>query len=406
MYYGYSSYPIKSPPPQASCWEKIMYPSRRVRHLLLIAALGTVVSMVIINISVSSLDANFLSNRISSLKPYASNQYSTFRQCNHCSVFNLSFVITNQDFCSTTDDIYLLIIVLSHPNNAEQRNAIRNTWGSVREHEGKLVKTVFLLGMNEAEKSLYAGVPNIPYISVKVNAEANQYGDIIVVNMADHYTWLTNKTIAGLSWASSYCNRAHYVLKTDDDCFNNPYRYVEFLSASWLPDEFVGGCCFTGLPNQDQLSRWHTDPNEFPDIYFPVYCGGPAYVIPLRAVDCLLNAAQNVPYFTMEDIFVTGFCREAADIPYVQIPGVNAPRDEIEDCDLALWVAHVHRVSAAEMRHMWTASQDRSTCYSPQAGFATVVCLFFFIAFWAYVLSRILGNANKIHIKNYFCTLF
>ena len=354
--------------------------------------------MVIINISVSSITDNYLADRISGLKPYASNQYSKFRQCDHCSVFNLSFAITNQDFCSTTDDIYLLVMVLSHPSNAKQRNAIRNTWGSVREHEGKLIKTVFLLGMNEAEKSLYAGVPNKPYVSVEVDAEAHQNEDIIVVNMADHYTWLTNKTIAGLSWTFSYCNRAHYVLKTDDDCFNNLPRYVNFLSATWLPDEFIGGSCFTGLPNRDQHSKWYTDPREYPDIYFPVYCGGPAYMIPLSAVNSLLNAAQNVPYFTMEDIFVTGFCREAANIPYIQIAGVNAARDEIEDCDLALWVTHVHRVSAGEMKHMWTVSQDKSICYSPNAGLTTVICLIIFIAFWAYVLSRILGNENNIHV--------
>ncbi len=60
MYYG-SSYSyssagaVKSPPAQASCWEKLLYPTRRVRHLLLIAALSTVVSMVIINMSISSI---------------------------------------------------------------------------------------------------------------------------------------------------------------------------------------------------------------------------------------------------------------------------------------------------------------------------------------------------------------
>ena len=400
MYYGYNSYPLKSPAPQASCSEKVFFPSRRVRHLLLIAALCTVVSMVVINMSVSSIADSYLYDRKAQLKPYASNQYSKLRQCDHCSIFNLSFIMTNQDFCSTTDDIYLLIIVLSHPNNAEQRNAIRNTWGSAREHDGKLIRKVFLLGMNEAQKSLYAGVPNTPYVSVKVSAESNKYGDIIVVNMADHYTWLTNKTIEGLCWASC-CSRAHYILKTDADCFNNPQRHVNFLSAIWLPEEFVGGCCFTGLPNRDQNSNIFPDPQVYTDIYFPVYCGGPAYVIPLQAVNCLLNAAKNVPYFTMEDIFVTGFCREAADIPYVQIAGVNAPRDEVEDCDLALWMTHIHRVSAAEMTHMWTAAQDKSTSYSPNTGLATVICLVIFIMFWAWVLSRILGNANKIHIKHY-----
>ena len=342
----------------------------------------------------------YLADRMAHLRPYASNQYTSFRRCDHCSVFNLSFAVTNQDFCSTTDDIFLLVMVLSHPNNHKQRTAIRETWGSVTEHDGKKVKLVFLLGLNEAEKSLYAGVPNRPYVSVQVDAELNQFRDIIVVNMADHYTWLTNKTLAGLSWVASYCNRAHFVLKTDDDCFNNPERYVNFLTATWLPEEFIGGGCFTGLPNRNQRSKWYVDSSAYPDIYFPVYCGGPAYLMPLPAVNSILTAAQNVPYFTMEDIFVTGFCREAANVPYIQIAGVNAPRDELDDCDLALWVAHVHRVKPSEMSHMWLAAQDKKICYSPNLGLATVVCLVIFMTFWAYILSRILGTANKIPIKN------
>ncbi len=405
MYYGYST-PYKSPAADGSLWEKLFFPTKRARHLILIATVCTFSTMVILNYSVTSLptfsyDLASLSDQFARLKPYANHEYGNYRSCNHCSTFNITFAITNQDFCSTTDDIYLLILVLSHPNNIERRNAIRNTWGAVSEHEGKSIKTVFLLGLNEAEKALYAGVPNKPYVDIKVEAESRTYKDLIVINMADHYTWLTNKSIAGLSWASSYCNRAQFLLKTDDDCYNNPNRYINFLSSSWLPPGFIGGCCFTGLPDRNHDSKWYTDPVDFSDMYFPVYCGGPAYIMPLRTTNNILNAAVNVPYFTMEDIFITGFCREAARIPYIQIPGVNAPRD-VEDCDLALWVTHVHRVNAKDQEHMWLAAQDKESCYTPGTGLVTVLCMLLFIGFWAYVLSRVLGSTNKINIKSYY----
>jgi len=62
-----------------------------------------------------------------------------------------------------------------------------------------------------------------------VQYELEHYGDVIQGKFMDNYRTLTNKTMMGLAWVRAHCAHAQYVLKTDDDAFNVPQRYVDYL---------------------------------------------------------------------------------------------------------------------------------------------------------------------------------
>ena len=44
----------------------------------------------------------------------------------------------------------------------------------------------------------------------------------------------------GLTWVREFCPRARYVLKTDDDAFNVPQRYVDYLLMVDSDEKFIG----------------------------------------------------------------------------------------------------------------------------------------------------------------------
>ena len=55
------------------------------------------------------------------------------------------------------------------------------------------------------------------------------FGDLIVAESQDTYNNLTLKTMAIMEWVSTYCNKAGYVLKTDDDMFINVPNLFHFI---------------------------------------------------------------------------------------------------------------------------------------------------------------------------------
>ena len=94
---------------------------------------------------------------------------------------------------SVTDEIFLLVVVFSAVENAEQRQAIRETWAKDQE-EMQDVKVIFMLG-NPANESLQ---PNV----IK---ESEIHGDIFQESFMDTYANLTIKSVMLLKWFTNFC---------------------------------------------------------------------------------------------------------------------------------------------------------------------------------------------------------
>ena len=48
--------------------------------------------------------------------------------------------------CNARSNLFFLVLVHSHPSNFERRQVIRDTWGSVKNIDGRKIKVLFLLG--------------------------------------------------------------------------------------------------------------------------------------------------------------------------------------------------------------------------------------------------------------------
>jgi len=176
----------------------------------------------------------------------------------------------------------------------------------------------------------------------------------------DGYRWLTNKTIVGLQWAQKFCPTAKFILKTDDDGFNVPQRFIDYLLVVEV-DQFIGGYCFTVMPDRRVSSKFYVPYSIYPDQYYPTYCSGPGYIMSRSAAASVVLVSVDVGFVPMEDVFVTGACRVVVGISYTQVVGIVEDHRQMTRCGLATWVKNGHNVYPQATPKLWTRAVEANS---------------------------------------------
>ena len=160
-----------------------------------------------------------------------------------------------------SNDVFLLILVISHPSNAGRRTAIRGSWADTYvEDHGKLKKLrPFQNGAQFSPPDIVrvvfvAGTTDDNNEMAELRGESKLYNDIVVGGLHESYRNLTLKTILALRWASS-C-KSTYLVKTDDDVFMNPVMLVEWLKQKPTQSFYTGWCNYGSIPVRDPNSKW------------------------------------------------------------------------------------------------------------------------------------------------------
>ncbi|XP_019613482.1 PREDICTED: beta-1,3-galactosyltransferase 5-like, partial [Branchiostoma belcheri] len=225
------------------------------------------------------------------------------------------FTINNPGKCSK--DVFLLIMVISAPGDADLRHAIRKTWGQETIDPDIVMKTVFTVG-----------IPNNASVQKNLEHENTLNQDIIQEDFVDSYRNLTLKTVMCLKWASEFCPGAKFVMKVDDDTFVNIYSLVRHLKRLFAnkTTRLVTGHVNSGVePIRDsnateKFRRWYISTKDYPWETFPDYASGLAYVMSGDVVRPLYEASWTVKYLFLEDVFL-GHCMEKLGIKPVHHGG-------------------------------------------------------------------------------------
>ncbi|KAK2169305.1 hypothetical protein LSH36_11g05033 [Paralvinella palmiformis] len=296
--------------------------------------------------------------------------------CQRCNNFSYDYIVENEKFCGD-EEIFLLTFVTSFHTNVASRNTMRKTWAATREYRGLKLKTVFVFGTHPDRN-----------LNNQTQYEQARYGDIIQANFADHYRFLTNKTSLALRWVMKNCRQAKYVLKTDDDSFNILENFVDYL-IHVKTERFVGGYCFTVMPDRRSGSKFHVSADSYPDLYYPTYCAGPGYVLSRAAVRDIVAVTENTRFIPMEDVFITGMCRIRAGIQYTEIPGMVVGQDQMTPCNLAIWVKNGHNIVPGRAEMIWKRLQsvDRTKDCASRTTYLYMI-LIGFVLIWSRFMYR------------------
>ncbi|XP_010155020.1 PREDICTED: putative UDP-GlcNAc:betaGal beta-1,3-N-acetylglucosaminyltransferase LOC100288842 [Eurypyga helias] len=215
---------------------------------------------------------------------------------------NLSYTVSSAATCSN-QEIFLLVLVCSSPENRTRRNVIRQTWGKVTDAGGYAVLTLFAVGK-----------PASVTTQLAINAESQKHRDIIEGSFIDSPETQTQKMLMSLEWTVTFCPHARYILKTDEDVFVGiPSLAGYLLSLTQLEDIYIGRVVHQGVPDRDPKSPGFVPVHQYSEEFYPDYCEGSAFVMSQDVARKVYVAAKEVPASAPPDVFV-GICAKKAGI--------------------------------------------------------------------------------------------
>jgi len=204
-----------------------------------------------------------------------------------------------------TNQRSLLIVIISARDHFMQRNLVRQTYGTIRNINNiNILAIVFMLAMAPENDKVKAEA---------LESESNKFGDIIMGDFIDTYRNLTRKTIMAYEWVTSFCQDAHFVVKTDDDTVLNIFKLTEELNAL-SPDEVTSSTIRCPVHYNEGVitnkkSQFYASPVDFPLGIFPPHCNGNFYVSTMTVIKRLADEISRSflgRFTTHEDVFMTG----------------------------------------------------------------------------------------------------
>lgn len=252
-----------------------------------------------------------------------------------------SGLILEKDMCKDINEtkVFLMIIIETSPGEFDKRQAIRESWGSVVRKD-KSVRVMFLLGRGN-NSTLQDGVEK----------ESKIYHDIAQGDFIDSYKNLTIKSFLLLKWTAVFCKEARYVAKVDTDIFLNVPHLLQILKTQKYTKSVLGRKVYISLPIRDKKSKWYTSTDIYPDLLYPTYIAGPAYVLSVDLVSPLLRVCFHKT-FPWEDIFITGICASKVQAHLHMDWTFAKERRKPEKCSF-VDVVTGHGQTPSEMKQIW-----------------------------------------------------
>ncbi|XP_022086317.1 beta-1,3-galactosyltransferase 1-like [Acanthaster planci] len=254
------------------------------------------------------------------------------------------------DAAGAPREVFLLVLVTSFHTHIEQRQAIRQTWGSLGEVRGKDIVTLFLFG--------YSGNASLQR---QLEKESRKHHDVLQEDFQDAYRNLTLKTIMGMKWATTHCPQASYVMKTDDDMYISYNNLIKLLTNAATPStNYAVGYRFSkGRPFRDPASKWYMPKKLFPHPVYPPYVAGGGYVLSNDVVRNVFEKSLGTRYLPIEDVFV-GVCLKLLNVQPIgnkdfYLRPIKYSRKRYKTLITS------HGISPAEMHGIWN---DQQAAYS------------------------------------------
>lgn len=222
-----------------------------------------------------------------------------------------NYKISGAAICNGITSNTVILLVPSVMHDKKIRNTLRKTWlkGLVDGNwpNAKLennFRVAFIFGKgksNEDDETLFW--------------ENSVHGDIVQGSFEDNYFSLTRKTLFGLKWVTKHCSEARYVMKIDVDTFVNVpklFKKISLYSDGNDDGKIFGRLWEKSMPHR--TGKWKIGLENYPAKYYPPYCDGPIYVISASAVPKIIYTSERMPYFHLEDVFVTGIAARISNV--------------------------------------------------------------------------------------------
>ena len=308
------------------CWNVILVLGIFIVHRLLPRLYTTLSRVHFLNVDRKYVFANlhpsnvFQKTVISTRSAFelALEQAYYRRQATIVNPFRYTMVTAPRIACPR--NVFLVIVIHSHPTYRDRRDAIRRTWGRYGNGHhvkaNRLTRLVFSLGVDTNMSS------------DTIRSESEIYDDIIQADFTDAYRNLTIKSLLGLKWVSENCDRdtVPYMLKSDDDMFISIPYLIDILLTRRPTRSIMGPLNINA--KVFRTGKWAITTKEFPFSWYPLYESGSCYVITSDIVRELYETSAYVPPIFIDDVYVTGILARIIGANHIRQNGfVNGKKD-------------------------------------------------------------------------------
>ncbi|KAL4617402.1 hypothetical protein GN956_G21427 [Arapaima gigas] len=272
------------------------------------------------------------------------------------------YVISNLQACSN-QDVFLLTLVFSTPENSGRREDIRGTWANCTHVQGFVVQTLFLLGSSLS-----------PSTQASIAVEAKHHVDIIQGQFVDSPKNMIAKTVLAMQWAITYCPYARFILITEESAFINILALGEYLLTlrRHPEDLYMGHVVHQDMPDQDPQSSKYISPNLYTEKYFPDYCAGSAFVVSQDVGRKVYVASSQVIAPVPYDVFV-GLCARRAGVVPTHSSRFSGERHIRYNTCCYRFLFSSADVGASELSLFWKDLQDKN-CSMLKTYYGLVKC--------------------------------
>ena len=192
----------------------------------------------------------------------------------------------------------------------EQRQGVRDSWGSYASYPTNKALLLFFMGKSE---------DNEAKLQARLEQESKKYGDIVQVDFIDTDKNLSMKSVAIVRWTSLHCQSSSFVVKAEDDVYINMPLLVSSLRLQLERGPlFILGMIHDNLePTRRVGDKWDVSRRQYKHDEFPNYLTAACYAMTTTAALRLYVESFYVEPIVIEDRYVTGILADSASIPRV-----------------------------------------------------------------------------------------
>lgn len=224
----------------------------------------------------------------------------------------LKYLIEEPDLCRQHPDLQIISYVHSAVFKRENRQLIRDTWGSLKYYPQIRMRVIFVFGAAATQEEQKI-----------ISEESEKFHDIIQLDFVDSYKNLSYKGLSALQWISQHCLHPPWILKSDDDMIINVFGLVAYLAAytkqeaasNRVPEKIMCAVWW-GMPvlRGTGCAKWCVTEEEWKEKTYPPYCSGSAFVVPTRVAPDLYHAYYHAPFLWVDDAYISGVLAKEAGV--------------------------------------------------------------------------------------------
>lgn len=202
-------------------------------------------------------------------------------------------IINNENACK--NDTYIVVGSPVGPRQFMERMGTRETWGNIREVEGKKVIHLFFAGQDQ----------NDPVGDRLLREENEKFHDIIQFDMKNHFMNLTLLAILTYNWTSHYCPNIAYYVRADNDVWYNPRNHIKQFLMERRSQTLIGTIVTGNKPIRVDVSRYWMPKTLFPQPVFDPYPSGCFVTIAGDTLSTIVKYSEHIgPILYFDDTFL------------------------------------------------------------------------------------------------------